>query len=71
MVCKVYQDRPEICKQFPLTKGEIAEWPGCGYWFDEKGERHGECYIECPHICCVDVPFFGVMHELCPFFVKE
>jgi hypothetical protein len=65
MKCKIYPNRPDICKQFPLTAGEITEFHNCTYTFDENGVRHGECDPECSD-CCVHMVFDGVKHEVCP-----
>jgi len=65
MACDIYDKRPQICKQFPLTPGEIKEFPGCTYWFDAMGFRRGYCDPRCAE-CCVDIILDGQKYKVCP-----
>lgn len=66
MKCKIYPDRPDICKAFPRTAGEIEDFHNCTYTFDEHGVRHGYCDPNCSD-CCVDMDFDGVRYTICPY----
>lgn len=71
MACRIYRDRPQICRQFPLTPREILEFPDCTYHFNGAGIRTGNCSLKCNDICCTGVSFFGQVFEICPFYEKE
>jgi len=48
--CGIYEDRPEVCHRYPQP-GHYRP-PSCTFYFDEQGERHGECAEECMATCC-------------------
>jgi len=74
-ICKIYENRPKVCKNFPTGPGEIREFPSCTFWFDEKGVRHGEC-SGCGECCLrpyIYLPEFGrkFMEEQCPYLIVD
>lgn len=36
-VCVRYETRPLQCRHFPIDERDLADAPGCGFWF-ENGE---------------------------------
>ena len=61
--CSIYEDRPQICRDFPTRETENLKYPSCTYWFDVKG-RHGEC-SRCGE-CCEFSRVFTIEHGRCP-----
>jgi len=50
MVCEIYEDRPEMCRNYPRPDSYIP--PSCGYFFPGDGTRRGQCDPECEGACC-------------------
>lgn len=68
--CKLGDNRPEECKLFPRTPGEIREFPSCTYYF-EGGSRKGEC-SNCGECCMRPYLYFTEFdkkftEEPCPY----
>lgn len=38
--CRIYDDRPQTCRNFPTVPADIAGTP-CSYWFDDGAHRVG------------------------------
>lgn len=75
VICKIYDERPDVCKNFPSGLGEIREFPSCTFWFDEKGKRKGECSGcgECCQRPYLYLPEFDkkFTEEPCPYLVMD
>ncbi|CAB4131158.1 hypothetical protein UFOVP276_158 [uncultured Caudovirales phage] len=55
-ICGIYEKRPAMCRHYPqpLGGGQTSYTPpGCTYWFDGEGKRHGECDPFCRAACCL------------------
>jgi hypothetical protein len=52
--CRIYDDRPKICKCFPTHALEILDFDECTFYF-EDGVRKGEC-CGCGQ-CCIGMPW--------------
>lgn len=51
IICSIYDDRPEMCKNYPQPDGRYIP-PSCGFFFPGDGTRRGECDPECEAACC-------------------
>ena len=49
-VCEIYDNRPEVCKEYPRADSYIPQ--SCGYFFPGDGSRRGSCDPECEGACC-------------------
>jgi hypothetical protein len=49
-ICRIYDDRPEMCRVFPTRERDIKDFDKCTFYF-EDGERKGSC-CACGQ-CCV------------------
>lgn len=68
--CSIYEDRPTACREFPLNQAEVDQCSSCSFWFDEEGNRHGECN-HCAQCCdTLGMTFDGVYYEACPYRIK-
>lgn len=38
--CKIYENRPQTCQEFPQIPEQIEGTP-CSYWFEKDGEKRG------------------------------
>ncbi len=38
--CRIYDDRPQTCRAFPVVPSDIAGTP-CSYWFEDGEQRVG------------------------------
>ena len=61
MKCSIYEDRPQVCKDFPTKYTNFKYYPSCTYWF-ENGERKGEC-SRCGECCITNKLYDGI----CPY----
>lgn len=34
--CAKYQDRPKVCRNFPVNPCDLVIIPDCGYWFEVR-----------------------------------
>lgn len=48
--CGIYEERPRVCEEYPQP-GHYRP-PSCTFYFDELGQRFGECAEECMAACC-------------------
>lgn len=49
-VCEIYEDRPEMCKEYPKEDSYMP--PSCSFFFPGDGTRQGTCDPECEAACC-------------------
>lgn len=49
-ICSIYKDRPRQCEDYPQPGHYRPN--ACTFWFDDEGERQGECASECGATCC-------------------
>lgn len=63
--CLIYEDRPQVCRDFPSYPRENKNYPSCTYWFDSDGMK-GEC-SRCGECCKVNKLYNGI----CPYLEKE
>lgn len=50
IICSIYENRPQMCKDYPKQGSYIM--PQCGYFFPGDGTRRGSCTPECEAACC-------------------
>lgn len=50
MICEIYDDRPEMCREYPRADSYMPT--SCGYFFPGDGTRRGSCDPECEGACC-------------------
>lgn len=48
--CGIYDDRPEVCREYPTNYSFVPS--SCGFHFPGDGKRHGKCLPECDASCC-------------------
>ena len=63
-------EKPKVCAVFPLTAGEIRDFPSCTFYWEE-GVRKGECSM-CGECCMrpyLYLPEFAkkFTEECCPY----
>lgn len=63
--CSIYDDRPQVCKDFPTRHINFKYYPSCTYWF-EGMERKGEC-SRCGECCKLTKMYKGT----CPYLKKQ
>ncbi len=34
--CKIYAERPDICRNFPMNGQQLSSYPNCGYYWTEE-----------------------------------
>ena len=66
--CKIYDGRPEICRNFPTHAAEIRDFDKCTFTF-EDGVRKGEC-CGCGQ-CCVNMPWPDGHDKVCRYAVEN
>ena len=74
-ICTIYDNRPEVCKQFPSNANMIKDFPSCSYYFDGDGNRHGECN-GCGECCMrpyLYLPEFNkkFCEKPCPYLIEK
>jgi Fe-S-cluster containining protein len=65
--CSIYENRPDVCRNFPVSTAAIEEFSECGYYF-ENGTRKGECN-GCGQ-CCIDMRWDGVKDKICRYRIN-
>lgn len=70
--CAIYENRPQICKNFPLELSGIIEHKSCSYKFDKR-VRSGICN-QCGECCFLHKDIFGLGRKFngdpCPYLEK-
>ena len=56
MLCAIYEKRPQICVEWPKKPEHLKGFDKCGFYFDEEGNRKGECNC-CGEVCCKKMCF--------------
>lgn len=59
--CSIYEDRPQLCRDFPRREVDILNFPSCSYWFDGN-KIYGECG-RCGQCCKLTKQYKGI----CPY----
>lgn len=51
IICSIYDERPEMCRNYPARDGRYIP-PSCSFFFPGDGTRRGSCDPKCEAACC-------------------